>query len=129
MGERVHTIRPGELRAEEIVGTAHPLRPNAATEPVVYADPWIGRLTAVADHVMGQMPAGSGGGRTVAIAILYLLVVVHAAAFGAHLVGDGSVKAKAARTECLVEWLVERAVADDQGKPPPPFSPLSCRLE
>lgn len=126
MAEHVHTIRPGELRAEDIPSSSQSIR---AEQPVVFADPWVGRLTAVADHVIGQMPAGSGGGRTVAIAVLYLLVVVHAAAFGAHLVSDGTTKAKADRTECLVEWLVERAVAEDQAKPPPPFSPLSCRVE
>jgi hypothetical protein len=85
----------------------------------------------VADHVLDRLPAISSklrlagpGGHIVALWIVVGAVTV---ALVSHLVGDGTVRSTAKRSECLVEWLVERAVAEDRGEPPPPFSPLGCR--
>lgn len=104
------------------------------TDRLEVVDPWIGRILTVADYTIEKLSeskatGGDGGSRwvTVGLAVLYLLVVVHAAAFGMHLVGDGTVRKKTDRTECLVEWLVERSVAEDRGEPKPSFSPLGCR--
>lgn len=118
--------RPGSApspEAAQVPQAAH-VMPGAAAHP----DPWVGRFIAITDYVIAKVPAAGGGGRGmgVAVAVLYLFVVVHAAGFVAHLVGDGTVKARAARTDCHVVWLVMRAVADDRGEPPPPFDPLAC---
>lgn len=110
------TLLPGEVTATQ-VATGDPYR--APQEPP--RDPaefWV----RVAERVIDRL----GKGPTGHVRLLWLAVGALTAAFGAHLVGDGTVKAKASRTECLVEFLVERELARDRGEPPPPFSPLAC---
>jgi hypothetical protein len=91
-------------------------------EWILVADHIIDRLPTVAGR-LGAIKLGPGGH------ILALWIVLGAAIVGGvmHIIGDGSLRSKVDRTECHVEWLVERAVAEDRGEPAPPFSPLGCR--
>ena len=61
------------------------------------------------------------------IAALWLVFVGLTTAFVLHMLGDGTLRDQVQRTECHVEWLVERAVAEDRGLPAPQFTPLACR--
>lgn len=51
---------------------------------------------------------------------------VQVAAFLLHLQGDGTLRNQVDRTECHVDYLVDRALATDRGDPPPQYQPRSC---
>lgn len=56
-----------------------------------------------------------------AVGFLGMLVVVQAAAFGMHVVGDGTVREEARTTKVLVVWLVRCEHARQRGEDPPQF--------
>ena len=120
------TLRPGEITAAELEGQD----PKALPEWVAVVDHVFDRLPTVAGRLSKLGPISPGGH------IIALWIVVAVAICGGvfHVMGDGTLRAKVERTEakvdrteCYVEWLVERAVAEDRGEPPPPFSPQGCR--
>lgn len=105
-----------------------PQRDVPAWMPVV--DHVLDRLPAIASGLGGSIKKSGMGGHIVA---LWITVGALAVGLVVHVAGDGSLRskvdrteAKVDRTECHVEWLVERAVAEDRGEPAPPFSPLAC---
>jgi hypothetical protein len=87
-------------------------------------------VTREAFEQIGKLGQGQQRSSTaalwIAVAALGIVVVMLGGAFGVHLLGDESTRARTARTECHVDWLVRRAVAEDAGLPPPSFSPLEC---
>jgi hypothetical protein len=100
-------------------------KPVPAWVPVV--DHVLDRLPALAATVMPAVVAKvKRSGPSGHIAAQWVVLGALTIAFALHVLGDGSLRSKVDRTECHVEWLVERAVAEDRGEPPPPFSPLSC---
>lgn len=114
MRQTMRTLRPGEVSTKDLMG------PVSDEEPPPPADPVERVAVAVTREALKQLTRSTTGrGQWAAIIAL-------AAAFAMHIVGDGTVRANAERTECLVEWLVNRAVAEDQGQPPPQLSPLAC---
>lgn len=118
----VRTIRPGELTASQL--EVHETTVKASEVPtwIMVADHVLDRLPTVAGR-LGALKLGPGGGHIVALWIVLATGIVGGVV---HVIGDGSLRAKVDRTECRVEWLVERAVAQDLGQPAPPFSPLAC---
>jgi hypothetical protein len=116
---RRRTIPPtAGFTAEQIHGA-----PASVPAWVPIVDHVLAQLPTVVPAVAGNLKLSPGGGHIVA-----LWIVVAAMAVGGvlHVLGDGTLRDKVDRTECHVEWLVERAVAEDRGQPPPPFSPLAC---
>lgn len=109
-----------------IPGAGVPNRvPRETSKPMKVVPEWL----TVVDHIVDRLPDASrkiGATRFPGGHVLVLWVIVAALAVGfvAHVVGDGTVKAKADRTEELVEWLVRRAIAEDAGKEPPPYPVL-----
>ncbi len=110
------TIRPGEMRAEQIHGA-----PVPSWVPVV--DHVLAQLPAVIPNVATKLGGKGPGGHVVA---LWIVVASMAAGMALHIVGDGTLRAQLGRTECHVEWLVSREIARDRGEAPPAFSPLAC---
>lgn len=107
-----------------------PTEPHATVNGVVQSE-HVQIAIAVAREFAAGAPAvveklGKTGGQWVAIGMLTIVVGGLSAAFGLHLLGDGTLRAKVDRTECHVEWLVEREVAKDRGEPLPAFHPLAC---
>jgi len=76
-------------------------------------------LPAIATRIKRSGPDGH-------IAVLWCAFGALTLGFVLHVLGDGTLRAKVDRTECHVNYLVERAIAEDRGEPPPPFSPLAC---
>mgnify|MGYP003406262659 CR=1 FL=1 len=116
------TLLPGEVSHLELQEHAK-AQPEPLPGWVVIVDHVLDRLPGAAQR-LGVIKLGPGGGHIIA-----LWIVLGAGIVGGvvHVMGDGTLRAKVDRTECHVEWLVERAVAEDRGEPPPPFSPLACR--
>jgi hypothetical protein len=117
MGMATTTIRPGEVTSAQLEHQHRPPPP----EWLLVADHVIDRLPSVAAK-LGPLRSGLGAH----VAMLWIVVAVLAVGSVYHLIGDGTLRDKVERTECHVEWLVEREVARDRGEPPPPFSPLAC---
>jgi hypothetical protein len=104
--------------------------PTTAADPVLQSE-HVQIFAAVAREFAERAPAvaeklGKSGGQWVAIGFLTTGLIGLGTMFVAHLVGDGTLRAKVNRTECHVEWLVEREVAKDRGEPLPAFHPLAC---
>jgi hypothetical protein len=98
--------------------------PQPAWVPVV--DHVLERLPIVLDRLPALATSLKRSGASGHIAALWIVVAGLTVGLVVHIAGDESLRAKVDRTECHVEWLVERAVAEDRGEPPPPFSPLAC---
>lgn len=117
MATRTPSIRPGELTVSQL----------EVHESTVKSGAPLPEWVAVADHVIDRLPAitaklgGVGpGGHTL---LQWVAIVALAVGLVMHVVGDGTVREEAKKTNRLVEWLVRRAIAEDNGEPPPPFDP------